>query len=152
MCFVGDNSKYCYGIVDTLHALEMGAVDVTIVWENLETMRYLLKNSATGGTIPISTYYCLCLTFTNLTHISAVENYVNLHPDQTKDERHFRDRKTGAKLEIVESTLLVEWLANNYKRFGTTLRFVTDRSSEGTQFCRGFGGLGGILRYQLKFE
>lgn len=29
------------------------------------------------------------------------------------------------------------------------LEFVTDKSSEGNQFCMGFGGLGGILRYRL---
>lgn len=29
------------------------------------------------------------------------------------------------------------------------LEFVTDKSSEGNQFCMGFGGLGGMLRYKL---
>jgi len=29
------------------------------------------------------------------------------------------------------------------------LEFVTDKSSEGNQFCMGFGGLGGLLRYRL---
>lgn len=29
------------------------------------------------------------------------------------------------------------------------LEFVTDKSSEGNQFCMGFGGLGAILRYRL---
>ena len=28
-------------------------------------------------------------------------------------------------------------------------RFVTNKSQEGSQFCRGFGGIGGILRYQV---
>jgi peptide chain release factor subunit 1 len=39
--------------------------------------------------------------------------------------------------------LLIEWLANHYKEFGTVLEIVTDRSQEGSQFCRGFGGIGG---------
>ena len=29
-------------------------------------------------------------------------------------------------------------------QFGTTLEIITDRSQEGSQFCRGFGGMGGI--------
>ena len=29
------------------------------------------------------------------------------------------------------------------------IEFVTNKSQEGSQFCRGFGGIGGILRYQL---
>lgn len=29
---------------------------------------------------------------------------------------------------------------------------MTDRSQEGMQFCKGFGGIGGILRYKVAFE
>jgi peptide chain release factor subunit 1 len=44
---------------------------------------------------------------------------------------------------------MMEWLANEYKNFGCSLEFITDRSEEGSQFVRGFGGIGGILRYQV---
>ena len=39
---------------------------------------------------------------------------------------------------------LVEWFANNYKNFGAQLEFVTNRSQEGSQFVKGFGGIGGV--------
>jgi hypothetical protein len=29
---------------------------------------------------------------------------------------------------------------------------VTDKSQEGLQFCKGFGGIGGTLRYKVAFE
>ena len=35
---------------------------------------------------------------------------------------------------------------------GTSLEFVTDRSQEGMQFKKGFGGIGGILRYRVDFS
>lgn len=38
---------------------------------------------------------------------------------------------------------LLEWFANHYKEFGATLEIITDRSQEGAQFVRGFGGIGG---------
>ncbi len=38
-----DTGKYCFGVEDTLKALEMGASEILIVYENLETMRYVLK-------------------------------------------------------------------------------------------------------------
>lgn len=38
---------------------------------------------------------------------------------------------------------LLEWFANNYKKFGATLEIVTDKSQEGSQFVKGFGGIGG---------
>ena len=29
---------------------------------------------------------------------------------------------------------------------------MTDRSTEGNQFVKGFGGIGGLLRYKVAFE
>ena len=40
---------------------------------------------------------------------------------------------------------LVEWFAENYKTFGATLEFVTNKSQEGSQFVNGFGGIGDSL-------
>lgn len=34
-------------------------------------------------------------------------------------------------------------------QFGCVLEFITNKSQEGSQFCRGFGGIGGILRYSV---
>ena len=36
--------------------------------------------------------------------------------------------------------------APNYKNYGCTLEIVTDRSQEGAQFVKGFGGIGGTLQ------
>lgn len=44
-----DTGKYCFGVVDTLHGLELGAVETLIVWENLEINRYELKNPSGEG-------------------------------------------------------------------------------------------------------
>lgn len=55
-------------------------------------------------------------------------------------------------MEVIDSQPFLEWLAERYRDFGATLEFVSDRSSEGNQFVRGFGGIGAILRYKLNFE
>jgi peptide chain release factor subunit 1 len=44
----------------------------------------------------------------------------------------------------------LDWLVENYEKFGTKLEIVTDKTQEGAQFCNGFGGIGGILRYSLE--
>lgn len=54
--------------------------------------------------------------------------------------------QSGVEMELVESQPLLEWLANNYKSFGATLEIITDKSQEGSQFVRGFGGIGGKFR------
>ena len=82
---------------------------------------------------------------------TTAEEVKILRPDQESDPTHFRDKETNEQLETVDSQPLLEWLANNYTSFGTTLEFVTDRSQEGSQFCKGFGGIGGILRYRVDF-
>jgi len=122
-----DSGKFCFGVEDTLKGLEMGAVETLIVYENLDTVRYELKNVATGD-----------------------EKILNLSAEQEKDATNFVT-SDGVELETIEKLPLVEWFANNYKNFGAQLEFVTNRSQEGSQFVKGFGGIGGILRYKVDF-
>lgn len=123
-----DTGRYCFMVEDTLHALDLGAVEDLIIWDNLETQRYVLRNISTSEEI--------------IKHLTK---------QQEQDDNNFRDAETQVELEVVEKEPLVEWFANNYKNFGCNLEFVTDRSSEGTQFVKGFGGIGGILRWKVDF-
>lgn len=54
--------------------------------------------------------------------------------------------------EVVDSEPLVDFLAEHYTEFGTELHFVSDTTSEGAMFMKGFGGIGGILRYPMPME
>lgn len=123
-----DTGKYCFGVDDTLQALEMGAVSELIVWESLNMTRYSLRDNVKEETI-----------------------IRNLTPEQEANPTYFHDKDTGKKLEIVDSTSLLDWMVENYKSFGAELQFVSDKSQEGSQFAKGFGGLGGILRYKVDF-
>ena len=72
-----------------------------------------------------------------------------LNPSQQKNPKYFRDSENQVDYEVVESEPLAEWLCNNYSKFGVKLEFITDRSQEGFQFVKGFGGIGGFLRYKI---
>lgn len=122
-----DTGKYCFGIKDTLAALEAGACETLIVWENLDIYRSEWKHPQTGK-------------------LKAMF----LTSEQEKDPSNFK-AEDGVLLEQVIRESLPDWFVMNYKKFGTTLEFVTNRSQEGAQFCRGFGGIGGILRYRMTF-
>lgn len=124
-----ETGKYCFGVEDTLRCLEMGAVETLICWENLDIQRFTLKNHSTGE-----------------------EKILHLSSEQEKDMTHFTDKETGVELELEENIPFLEWLANNYKNFGATLEIITDRSQEGSQFVRGFGGIGGMLRYKVDLQ
>jgi len=121
-----DTGRYCFGVDETLKALTYSAVEILIVWENLEIQRVTLRNTQT-----------------------ATEKVVYINKDQQTERAHLKDEATGQELEVVDTISLLEWLANNYKNYGAKLDIVTNRSQEGSQFCKGFGGLGGILRYKL---
>ena len=123
-----DTGKYCFMVQDTLQALEMSSVETIIVWENLTINRLTVKNVTTGE-----------------------EKILHLSPEQETNDAHFHDDVTGVQLEIIDRITLVEWLANSYRSFGAALEFITDRSQEGSQFCKGFGGIGGILRWKVDF-
>lgn len=123
-----DTGKVCYGVEDTLKALELGAAETLIVYENLEYTRWVLKTSTGSEVI--------------------------LHTNKTSelDREMFMDKETGQEMEVAEQGSFLEWLAEKYKDFGANLEFVSDRSSEGNQFVKGFGGIGAMLRYKVNFE
>jgi peptide chain release factor subunit 1 len=68
------------------------------------------------------------------------------------DPKHKLEARTNAELDIEDSLNVVEWLTEHFKDFGCTLQLITNKSSEGFQFCKGFTGLGGFLRYKVELE
>lgn len=88
-----DSNKYCFGVKDTLAALDMGAVETLLLQEDLEAA----------------------------------------HP-------HKEPRVS-----------LVEELVERHSEYGAAIRLVSGNTAEGTQFVKGFGGIGGILRWPVDF-
>ena len=82
-----DTNKYCFGVIDTLKALEMGSVDTLVVWENLEIMRYVLMN-----------------------HASDSQTILHLTPEQEQDKTKFTDPVTGVELELVDKVFYDTYL------------------------------------------
>lgn len=122
-----DSNLYCYGVSDSMKALEMGAIETLIVFEDLDVKRFLVK-PADG---------------------SAEQTYFLTEREAAKKNPPLTYCEGCQALNEVESMDLVDWLAENYKKFGCTLELITDKSQEGMQFVKGFGGMGGILRYKI---
>lgn len=125
-----DSGKYCFGIKDSFTALEMSSVETLIVWEDMDTQRVELKHPSTGSI--------------KVLHLTKEES-------EKEKGAAFKDAETGVELEVVEKIPLTEWLALHYKDFGAKLEFVTNKSQEGSQFVKGFGGIGGVLRWKVDF-
>ena len=94
---------------DTLKALEMGAVEILIVYENLDTMRYILRvhgaesNGAENGTKTTYATSSIAEKLGNKFHGVAImsllclsdEKTLYLTPEQEKDKSHFTDKEVS---------------------------------------------------------
>lgn len=118
-----------FGVNDTMKAIEMSAIDKVLLWDEIDHVRYVIKNPSTGDT---KTWY--------------------LTPAQEGDPKFFKDAESGIDLEIVESEPLCDWLCVHYGDFGAQIELITDKTTEGFQFVKGFGGIGGFLRYKINID
>jgi peptide chain release factor subunit 1 len=129
---IGDG-MVIYGVQDTMKLIESGAVGRIICYEDLDYIRIKLKNTENQN---FSTVF--------------------VKPNQATNPELYKDKDSGAVLEPVdepnEPSSLPEWLAIHYKDYGCDIEFVTDKSPEGTQFLKGFAGLGGFLRYKVEVD
>lgn len=124
-----DTGMVVFGVEDTIKAMEIGALETMMLFEDLEMNRYVLKNPIKGDTRTLI-----------------------LNPIQEKTSKYFRDTENNVDLDVIEKDPLAEWLCNNYTRFGVKIEFITDKSQEGFQFVKGFGGIGGFLRYKIELD
>jgi peptide chain release factor subunit 1 len=81
-----DTGKICFGVNDTFKALDLGAVETLIVYENLEVQRCTLKNPQSGQET-----------------VKIMEKKDEEKPESFLDE-------SGVTLEVVEKISLVEWV------------------------------------------
>ena len=86
------------------------------------------------------------------TTVAGEEVATDLTRKAMEPQKHCRDAEANEELEVQAKEPMIEWLANEYKKFGCALEFVSDKSTEGSQFCKGFSGIGGLLRYAVNLE
>ena len=122
-----NSGKYVFGFKDTLKYLEAGIVEKLICWENLKKMRVVFYDSKT-----------------------KFEQIKYLDEGQLFSNTDNKNMKNKSETEIIEKETFLDWVINNRKSFGLNIHLITDYTPEGSQFVKGFGGIGGILRYELK--
>merc|ERR1712072_262318 len=83
-----DTGKYCFGVQDTMRALDMGAIETLIMYEDLPVNRIVVKQASDG-----------------------VENTYHLTVQQEKNmENLYKDKESGAENELVDKRPLTEWI------------------------------------------
>ena len=82
----------------------MGAVEILIIWENFEHQRVTVKHPQTGE-----------------------ESVHILDKVQEADHNSYMRGEDGVELELVDKVVLIEWFAENYKKYGCELEFITGK-------------------------
>ena len=96
-----DTGLYCFGVDDTLRALESGAVEILIVWENLDITRYVLKSP------------------------SGEKKILHLKPEQAKDKSHFINKEVNTRL-LLYSQLFAPFITREMQLTALVLSFFLD--------------------------
>ncbi len=121
-----------FGVKETMNALEAGAVETLVIWDEIDLFRVTLKEMSLDE--------------------SPNEKIIYLNSSELEGKTEYNNKTNDKTWEIVEKEGLIDWLIANYSNYGMVLEIISDKTSEGTQFCNGFGGVGGFLRYQVNIE
>jgi len=120
----GSDGLYTHSPADTIYALEAGAVETLIVWNELSIVRSVLAQPSTG-----------------VTRVVYHDNSRSLDLGEADAENSW---------QVQSSLPLLDWILEHYKEFGSELQIVSGSSTLGAQFCSGFGGVGALLRYPVE--
>ncbi len=158
-----DTGRTCYGLRESFEALELGAVEQLLVWDQLSARRVEVRDVADG------TVHVLVASSSGQEQKAVEAAGFSIgsggHNAKQKQEQEGaqgggnKKSKGRGTVEIISSVSLLEWLVDTYaggtmsssssSSSSVTIRLVTDTTPEGAQFVAGFGGLGGLLRYKM---
>ena len=122
-----DAGRYCFGAREVERALNAGVVSSLLLHDKLRAYRHVLRTA------------------------SGVEHVIYT-PTAAIGPTDFPKHVEAAGSEIVASEELIQFLIDEAPNHGARIDLVTDRSTLGSQFARGFGGVGAFLRYGWSVE
>ncbi len=120
-----DGGVASYGMKQVRTALELGAVDILLISEDMKTTHRVFK----------------CPTCDK-----------EFEVDQKKtDQPVFSCPDDQSQCQTINETDVVEEIAEVCDSFSTQMEIISTDSSEGQMLLRAFGGIAALLRYRLKF-
>jgi len=117
---INKDGHYAIAVEDTLYALTSGLLDNLIVWNELSIIRWELVKTTEPTQIKV------------------------LYLEEGKLYEENQD------WTVKSSMPLLDWILEHYGEFGAEIELISDQTDVGAQFVKGFGGLGGLLRYQTE--
>ena len=119
------NGKSTYGLLQVIHALEMGAVEKLLISESLE-------------------YSVIKFKCGNCGHV--IVDYIK--KEEVENLKNKTCPKCGSEAVIVEEENLVEFLEEKCEETNSKFHLISTETQEGKQLEK-MGGIAAILRYKL---
>jgi len=143
-----DTGMVAFGVQDVIRAFEMNALESIILYENIDLLRVIMKFK--DGSQQNSELLQKALAADS--DILTKTRILYMTPASIHDAKYYKDPESKLDLDLVESEPLADWFLENYDKFGLTLHLVTNKSAEGSQFVKGFGGISGFLLYKVDID
>ncbi|PKL67514.1 MAG: peptide chain release factor 1 [Methanobacteriales archaeon HGW-Methanobacteriales-1] len=120
---INDNGLASYGEKEVRKNLQMGAVEILLLSEDLNSKRISYECSVCGHTSE----------YTTKNSESEVEKTCN---------------SCNEKMKVVESKDVIDDFVEMSEEVGSEVEIVSTETEEGMQLLRAFGGIGAVLRYR----
>jgi len=104
MELISTDGLYSIGTRDTLYSLSNGSVDTLIVWEDLPSIRYEIKNKITNEKKVV----CIDPPTNN-----------NNNNNNNNNKRFLPKELESKEWELIDNKPLIDWLTENYLNFGS---------------------------------
>ncbi|KAL6060688.1 translation termination factor eRF1 [Balamuthia mandrillaris] len=168
-----EGSLFCCGLAQSLAAMQQGAVEVLLCWDQLPTRRYTLRRGRCSTTAaegeneedlivhyqrPSGQVVHQEPTVAQLLAIASPPKTSRLKSASSSSAASYPleddgrgSNESSAGWKIVKSERLMDWLCEHAREQGARLAFIGEHTDLGAQFVRGFGGIGGVLRFQMPY-
>lgn len=121
---VSDDGLASYGEKEVRHNLQMGAVEILLLSEDIYSQR--------------KTYVCsVCGHTSDYTYKNANEESEKIC------------KKCNEKMKITESKDVIDDFVEMAEEVGSDVEIISTETEEGIQLLRAFGGIGAVLRYRV---
>ncbi len=128
-----DTGMATYGLEDVQKALSMGAVDILILSEKLDSYKVKIECSNCGYTENRTT---------------SEQNVVNL---ESSIQEESCPKCNSNSFNITDNISMIEELGNIANTMGTEIDIISSETEEGEMLHSTFGGIVGILRFKLNY-
>ena len=135
------NKMYSIGPDQIMIALEAGAIEDLIIWDKMTIRRIEYERSDNNNNNNNNNNNKDKVKFLPVYRYYSAEKKINGY-----------EVIGGIEYKLKSNISLAEWLMELGNISGTRIHIVSNSSSEGAQFVSGFGGIGGILRWEMDFS